>query len=368
MSSERQSGRPSLGAISPGLRFGLLGVLVVMIPVTIAVGLVMVAMLSGPFSKTSSGCEAGTSTTLPIGSGTVVAATVYEGEGLGAFGLGLAGHYPYAELGLHSEGDTDRAHADRIGVALGLGRPLAPLTPLQINAPDGRSVVAEKRDIGMGGPPIDGHPRAIDLWTSTREKLGLSPDWSGLVRIAPGPKGELTGETSALSENTEPLLGSAGECAEGSVEVSGVAQRIVEIAQREVGYVHLSAGYYCTKFGPCEEWCALFLTWVWAKAGIAIPSEAFSGAVYDWANEHTHVYPPTTRPQPGWAVLFGTGPENTHTSLHVAVVEKVLPDGQITIINGDFNGQVMRTGPCAPADAEGGCQAPGPIYGYASPT
>jgi surface antigen len=95
---------------------------------------------------------------------------------------------------------------------------------------------------------------------------------------------------------------------------------------------------------------------------------AFSGAVYDWAKEPSHVYPSSARPQPGWAVLFGSGPESTATSLHVAIVESVLPDGQITIINGDFGGKVVRTGPCVPAEATGACEAPGPIYGYASPT
>lgn len=333
---------------------------------TIAVGLVVVMMLGGNLNHPPS-CQAGTPTTLPMAGGTVVAATVYEGSGAGAYGLGLEGHYPYAELGLHSEGDTDRSHANRIGMALGLGGPLAPLTPLEIHAPNGKFVVAEKRDIGMGGPPIDGHPRAIDLWTSTREKLGLSSNWSGLVRIAPGPSGQLSAETSALSENTEPLIGAAGSCSEGSAEVSSINQRIVQIAQHEVGYEHTSAGYYCTKFGRCVEWCALFVTWVWKQAGVNIPSNAFSGYVYTWASEHTHVYPPSARPQPGWAVLIGTGPQQG-ASLHVGIVEKVMPDGQITIINGDFAGKVMRTGPCAPSNAQGGCEEPDPIYGYASPT
>jgi CHAP domain len=355
------------GAIASGVKVGLalVGVLFV------TAGMVVVTMLSGSLPGKPS-CETGVSTTLPRGSGTVVAATVYDDEGLGAYSLGLTGHYPFAELGLHSETDTNREHADRIGVALGLGHPLAPLTKLEILAPGGHTVIAEKRDIGMGGAPIDGHPRAIDLWTTTREKLGLGPDWSGLVRVAPGPTGELTAETSALSESSDPLAGSGEECGEGSAPVSGGNRRIVEIAREEVGYTHISAGWYCTKFGPCEEWCALFVTWVWAKAGIAIPSLAFSGAVYDWSKEHTNVYPPSTRPRPGWAVLFGSGPESPSTSLHVAIVESVLPEGKITIINGDFDGQVMRTGPCLPADATAkgpvGCDAPGPIYGYASPT
>jgi hypothetical protein len=57
--------------------------------------------------------------------------------------------------------------------------------------------------------------------------------------------------------------------------------------------------------------------------------------------------------------------------LHVAIVESVLADGEITLINGNFAGSVMRTGPCQAVGAQlaapGGCEEPGPIYAYASP-
>ena len=39
-------------------------------------------------------------------------------------------------------------------------------------------------------------------------------------------------------------------------------------------------GPYCNPYGPCEEWCALFATWVWRQAGIPIPSYAFTGDIY----------------------------------------------------------------------------------------
>ena len=40
-------------------------------------------------------------------------------------------------------------------------------------------------------------------------------------------------------------------------------------------------GYLCNPYGPCEEWCALFATWVWRHAGVSIPSYAFTGDIYD---------------------------------------------------------------------------------------
>jgi hypothetical protein len=38
----------------------------------------------------------------------------------------------------------------------------------------GKSVVAEKLDIGAGGPGCGGHSRALDLWWQTAEALGFS--------------------------------------------------------------------------------------------------------------------------------------------------------------------------------------------------
>ncbi|HWH09499.1 MAG TPA: CHAP domain-containing protein [Solirubrobacteraceae bacterium] len=326
----------------------------------LGLGAVVVVSVARPAAAT---CTAGQETTLPVGSGVVVAATVYDDAGAGAFGLGLAGHYPYAELGLHSAGDTDQADADAIGVALGLGHALAPLAELRIAGPGGRTVVAEKRDVGVGGPPIDGHPRAIDLWSATREALGLGPDWSGLVKVSAGPGGVVSAQTS-VDANAPPLAGLGCPGGGGGVEVGAGAGSIVAVAESQVG---VRATGDCQPYGPCEEWCSLFATWVWAHAGIPVPSIGFSGGLYDWAAGHAAVYPPDATPQPGWAVFFGTGPADTSTSVHVALVESVLPDGEITIINGNFAGQVMRTGPCAPAAAEQGCQAPAPIYGYAAP-
>jgi CHAP domain len=324
----------------------------------LGLGAVVVLSVSRP---AVADCAGGEATTLPVGSGAVVGASVYDDAGVGAFGLGLAGHYGYAELGLHSAADTDQADADAIGSALGLGRALAPLTALRISGPGGRSVVAQKRDIGVGGPPIDGYPRAIDLWTTTREALGLGPDWSGLVRLSPGPGGTIDAATS-LDADAPP----AGDgCAEEGVELTAATGSIVGIAQSQVGVV---ASGNCQPYGPCEDWCSLFATWVWRAAGVPVPSLGFSGALYDWAAGHTEVFPADATPQPGWAVFFGTGPQTTTTSVHVALVESVLPDGEMTIINGNFAGRVMRTGPCQPAAAQQGCEAPAPIYGYASPT
>lgn len=334
----------------------------------------LLALTVGSAASAGPGCQSAEDASLPVGPGVVVAATVYSGAGLGAYGAGLAGHLAFAELGLHSEADTNRTHADRIGRALGLGGPLAPFTRLDVTAPNGRTVLAEKRDIGMGGPPIAGHERAIDLWTSTRQALGLPPDWSGLVRVSLPPGETLATETGVPAPSAgEPVAGSnaAPGCAHGSVGASEVGQRIVAIARSQLGAAEQPDGSNCTIYGPCEPWCALFVTWVWQRAGVAIPRLGFSGAIYDWAARSGRVLPPGARPQPGWAALIGSGPAGTATSVHVAIVESVLADGDITLINGNFANRVMRTGPCLPRAAAlggaDGCEEPGPIYAYAAP-
>ena len=46
------------------------------------------------------------------------------------------------------------------------------MTPLRITW-GRRSVIAYKRDFGLGGGPIDGLPRVIDLWWELAERLGI---------------------------------------------------------------------------------------------------------------------------------------------------------------------------------------------------
>ena len=42
-------------------------------------------------------------------------------------------------------------------------------------------MVAYKEDIGLGGGPIDGHPRVIDLWWQLARSLGIPYERRALV-------------------------------------------------------------------------------------------------------------------------------------------------------------------------------------------
>jgi hypothetical protein len=114
----------------------------------------------------------------------------------------------------------------------------------------------------------------------------------------------------------------------------GGGGRVVAVAASQIG-PNPDPGLFCNPYGPCEEWCALFATWVWEAAGIPIPPYAFVGYVYDWAAAHTAVLPPTALPAAGDLVLYGTGPANVSTAVHMGVVAQVWRDGAIDTIEGD---------------------------------
>lgn len=171
-----------------------------------------------------------------------------------------------------------------------------------------------------------------------------------------------------IQGNPSATAASAGSCQETAPteENTNLGATIVQIAQGQLG-VH-DHGYYCSPYSPrCELWCADFLTWVWEHAGVAIPILPGSEEVYTWGQAHSRVLPPTATPAPGDAVEFGSGPQNTETSTHVAIVEQVFANGEITIINGDFDHQVERTGPFQPSQAAADSGAEQPIYGYVVP-
>lgn len=135
--------------------------------------LTVLAALGGMAGSSSVGAACGPAQT--------VGATEYGGPGdpssgtVGASGVSLlAQPDSFAELG-----GTSFATA----IALG-GLPYG--TALEITA-GRRSVVAYKEDIGLGGGPIDGRPREIDLWWQLAHSLGLPYEdgrWSGTVKIA----------------------------------------------------------------------------------------------------------------------------------------------------------------------------------------
>src|ERR1019366_8071673 len=149
-----------------------------------SLGIVVIAALLAA-SPGASGCTsavpggAGQIILGPPGSGATVGATEYGGPGdpssgtVGASGASLPAHPDsYAELG----GTTFQTATAMGGLAY--------MTPLRITW-GGQSAMAYKRDFGLGGGPVDGLPRVIDLWWQFAAALRIPYEggpWSGRVQ------------------------------------------------------------------------------------------------------------------------------------------------------------------------------------------
>lgn len=151
-----------------------------------------------------------------------------------------------------------------------------------------------------------------------------------------------------------------------AVQPADVRSDIVSTANSQLGIGEDPPGSNCTKYGPCEAWCALFATWTWQQAGISIPQYAFTGDIYTWGQGKGRAHSTNTGMQPGDIVLYGTGPEDTDTSLHTGIVVAV-GTGTITTVEGNSDNQVEKHGPFDPTHAQSAGR-PGNIYGWVSAT
>jgi hypothetical protein len=179
-------GRRRSGGPGAWLAAGLAGLLL-----TAGVGASLFAALLGAGRGSGCGAAAGGPATPggqvvlgPPGTGQVVGATEFGGPGdpssgvVGGSGVDLlAAPDSFAELG----GTTFATATDLGGLPYG--------TPLRITW-GGHSALAYKRDIGLGGGPVAGLPRVIDLWWQLAGGLGIPYThglWSGAVRIERPP-------------------------------------------------------------------------------------------------------------------------------------------------------------------------------------
>ncbi len=183
-------------------------------------GAALLSMMISVFTQGSE-CSAPSATLLdPPGTGQMVGATEYGGPGdpssgtIGSSGANLLEDSDsYAELG-----GTSFQTATAMG-----GLPY--LTPLRITWGQ-HSAIAYKRDIGLGGGPVAGLPRVIDLWWQFAGRLGIPYEsglWSGAVRIERPPQAGAADLLGQVSEQPATLLAppaSAGDpatCAAGSL-------------------------------------------------------------------------------------------------------------------------------------------------------
>lgn len=138
-----------------------------------------------------------------------------------------------------------------------------------------------------------------------------------------------------------------------------VPERIVAIAQSQVGYRTDPADSYCNKYSAywdagtancpngatAEEWCADFAAWVWHHAGVsfaygygAADINGAAASFYEWgvANGEWHLATSGYVPSPGDAAVYGLSTGADPSAAHVAIVTSYLPGQQgPNVVNGD---------------------------------
>ncbi|MGN9786939.1 CHAP domain-containing protein [Nonomuraea sp. ZG12] len=141
---------------------------------------------------------------------------------------------------------------------------------------------------------------------------------------------------------------------------------IAATANAEVGTT--GDGNQCQKYGPlCADWCAMFATWVWERAGVAGgPRTTYvATAIGSWGADRGLFKRRSSggKPLPGDIVVYGE--PGSGTGGHVSIVHTVHGDGTITTIDGNYNNRVAKRS-INPATARAGARDV-LISGYVSP-
>ena len=146
---------------------------------------------------------------------------------------------------------------------------------------------------------------------------------------------------------------------EAALASLSLPQRIVALAQSQVGYSTEPSNSYCNKFSAqwdagtagcpsgetAEEWCADFAAWAWQEAGVDLtygygPEEINGAAVsfYEWGVAHGEWHPATSGfvAAPGDVAVYGLLLGADPSAVHVAIVTDD-PPGQPgpDVVNGD---------------------------------
>jgi hypothetical protein len=119
-------------------------------------------------------------------------------------------------------------------------------------------------------------------------------------------------------------------------------ERIVSVAESQIGYRTDPSNTYCNKYSAyfvagtadCgnsnldEEWCADFAAWVWLQAGALVTYQFINGDIdssaasfYEWGVAHGTWHPVGSGyiPQPGDVAVYGLDTQ-TLVAAHVAIV------------------------------------------------
>jgi cell wall-associated NlpC family hydrolase len=297
--------------------------------------------------------------------GETVLASTYGGlddspqtqEGHGAYGS-LVGHAAFAELSTNPQNPNPAAWNYR---ALG---GLAPRTLLRISY-HGRSVIAEKLDVGRGGPA---HPK-IDLWWQTAALLGFNG--LGDVRISAAPPGAQPtpipgAHLTAGSSGTTACIAFVGDGSAGSRAVAAALRWLGTPYSWGGGDVRGPTLGTCGPAG-CQGLhvrgfdCSGLTLYAWAQAGVAL-----AHFTRDQWNEGIHLAPiiaDVEQLRPGDLVFFNMDGLLGHVGLYVGkgqMVEAPHTGDVVKVVNftngvyaATYAGAVRPTPQLSPLDSAG---------------
>jgi CHAP domain len=156
------------------------------------------------------------------------------------------------------------------------------------------------------------------------------------------------------------------ECTDTPPPSSSLGEEISRIAQGELGNTD-GWSYHPGQGDPSDAWCQYFVNWVWRNAGVPdmFGANGFTGDFYWWAVNRGLVRDGYDGISVGDAVLFGTGPSDPSTSLHVGIVVAVHGDGSIETVDGNYADTVAWVGPYFPGSAT--THEPGNVYAVVAP-
>jgi hypothetical protein len=186
-------------------------------------------------------------------------------------------------------------------------------------------------------------------------QLGQSPRRFGLILGAGAVVIILVATRHGVFRNTD----SFAVPSEATLAGLSLPQRIVVIAESQVGYSTEPSVSYCNKFSAywdagtedcpsgerAEKWCADFAAWAWQKAGVhftyGYDAEEINGAAvsfYEWGVANGKWHPATSGyvASPGDVAVYGLSLGAHPSAVHVAIVTND-PPGQRgpDVVNGD---------------------------------
>lgn len=155
--------------------------------------------------------------------------------------------------------------------------------------------------------------------------------------------------TTAVALVGALLLGGVGyDVAKSSLSSPAFAaatrEGIADIARAEVGVT--GDGRQCQKYGPlCDDWCAMFATWVWEQAGVSGSPRGIYVAtgIGKWGLDRGLFKPRSSgggNPQVGDLAVYGE--PGSGTGGHVSVVVGVNGDGSIDTVDGNYGNRVAQ--------------------------